>query len=170
MATNSTPGAKQRATTKKASPRKTASKPSRKPTSASATASQPKTPLAQVQQLAERAVLIQVGAGLVARENLVSTVKGLSSRYRTPSALGHELERYERRGATARTRLEHEMHSTRRRLERDLRQRRSRLERSVRDSRSRFEREAGSVRRDLEKRSARVTRLVGNAQGLTSAP
>jgi hypothetical protein len=169
MATNSTPGAKQRATTKKTTPRKPASKPAGNPASAGATSTQPRSSIAQAQQLAERALLIQVGAGLVARDSLVSTVKGLSSKYRTRAELGRELKRYERRGATARTRLEHEMHVTRRRFERDLRQRRSRLERSVRDSRSRVEREVGSVRRDLEKRSERVSRLVGNAQGLISA-
>jgi hypothetical protein len=165
MATNSTP----RATTKKSTPRKTASQPAGNSAGAAATSTQPSSPIAQVQQLAERALLIQVGAGLVARDNLVSTVKDLSGKYRTRTDLGRELERYERRGATARTRLEHEMQATRMRIERELRQRRSRLERSVRDSTSRFEREVGSVRRDLEKRTERVSRLVGNAQGLISA-
>ncbi|HEY6396815.1 MAG TPA: hypothetical protein VIX82_05110 [Solirubrobacteraceae bacterium] len=154
-----------RTTTKKATPRKTATKTARKPATTRASTTQPRTPIAQVQNLAERAVLIQVGASLVARDTLVSTVKGLSSRHRTRSALGRELERYERRGATARTRLEHEMHATRKRLEHDLGQRRSRLERSVRDRRSRFEREVGLVRRDLEKRAPRVSKLVGTPRG-----
>ena len=171
MATNSTPGAKSRTTTKKTAPRKTASKSTSAAASAAAgtTSTQARRPIDQVQELAERALLIQVGAGLVARDNLVATIKGLSSRYRTRTALSRELDRYERRGATARTRFEHEMSVTRRRVERDLRQRRTRLERSVRESRRRFEREVGSVRSDLGKRSERVARLVDSAQGLISA-
>jgi hypothetical protein len=35
--------------------------------------------------LAERAVLVPVGASLLARDNVVSTVKGLASKYRTRS-------------------------------------------------------------------------------------
>jgi hypothetical protein len=169
MATNSTPGAHQRATTRKTTTRKPASKASAKPAAAAATSNEPRTPIEQVQYLAERALLIQVGAGLVARDSLVSTVRSLSGS-RTRAVLGRELVRYERRGATARTRLEHEVGTTRRRVERDLRQRRSRLERSVQESRRRFERELGSVRRDLGKRSEQVTKLVGNAQGLIPTP
>jgi hypothetical protein len=120
-----------------------------------------------VQQLAERALLVQLGAGLVARDSLVSSVKDISNRYRTRAGLERELERYERRGATARTRLERRMQHTRSRIERELHQRRSGIERTVRENRARFEREVRSVRRDVEKQServgAQVGRLVGNA-------
>jgi hypothetical protein len=114
--------------------------------------------LTQAQQLAERAVLVPVGAGLVARDNLVS----FASKYRTRASLERELKRYERRGTTARNRLERQVRRTRTRFERELRQNRRRLEHEV-----------GSVRRDLENRSgtlaARVEKLVSGASGRITA-
>ena len=116
--------------------------------------------------LAERAVLVPVGASLLARENLVSSVKGLGTRYRTRQDVERELKRYERRGATARNRVERQVRRTRTRVERELRQRRTRVERTVRQNRRRFEREVRSVRKDFERQSKRI---VSDAQGrLTS--
>jgi hypothetical protein len=115
-------------------------------------------------------VLVPVGASLLARDNLVSTVRGLATKYRTRAGLERELKRYERRGASARNRFERQVRRTRTRFERELRHRRSNVERTVRQNRRRFEREVRSVRKDLEKQSgvvgARVERLVSNAQGL----
>jgi hypothetical protein len=128
--------------------------------------------VSQAQELAERAVLVQVGAGLVVRDNLVSTIDGLRSRYSTRAALEREIKRYERRGTTARNRFERQVRRSRTRIERELRQRRTRVERSVMQSRRRLEREVREVRRDLEKQSSfvsqRVETLVSNAQGLLS--
>ena len=116
---------------------------------------------------------MQVGAGLLARENLVSTVKGLVARYSTRSGLERELKRYEQRGASARGRLEREVTQTRTRVERELRQGRTRVERTVAQNRRRLEREVRSVGRDFgkqsEQMSTRVERLVANAQELLSA-
>jgi hypothetical protein len=124
----------------------------------------------QAQAIAQRAVLVPVGASLLARDNLVSTVRGLATKYRTRAGLERELKRYERRGASARNRFERQVRRTRTRFERELRHRRSNVERTVRQNRRRFEREVRSVRKDLEKQSgvvgARVERLVSNAQGL----
>src|SRR5947208_12614395 len=72
----------------------------------SSTSTQPKTRVGQAQQLAERAVLVPVGASILAHENLVSTIKGFATKYRTRESLERELTRYERRGATARNRFE----------------------------------------------------------------
>ena len=120
--------------------------------------------------LAERVVLVPVGASLLARDNLVSTVKGLASKYRTRTNLERELRRYEKRGATARNRFERRVRRASTRVEREMRQRRSLVERTMRHNRRRLGREITSVRRDLEKQSgavsARVERLVANAQGL----
>jgi hypothetical protein len=120
--------------------------------------------------LAERAVLVPVGAGLLASDNLVSTVKGLAGKYSTRPALEREFKRYERRGATARNRFERQVRRARTRFERELRQRRSLVERTMRQNQRRLNRELSSVRRDFEKQSgavsARVERLVSNAQGL----
>jgi hypothetical protein len=163
---------------KPASPRKTATTRrsttrTRKPAVSATTSTQPKTPVEQVQVIAERAMLVPVGASLMVRDNLVSTVKGLATKYRTRASLERELRRYERRGATARNRLERQVRRTRTRVERDLRQRRTRVERTVKQNRRRFEREVRSVRRDLEKQSgvvgARFEKLVTDAQQLLNS-
>jgi hypothetical protein len=165
MATSSSkPGARKPAATRKTA---TARKPS-----ASTTSTQPKTSVGQVQELAERAVLVPVGAGLLARDNLVSSVKGIATKYRTRANLDREIKRYERRGATARNRFERQVRRTRTKFERELRQRRSRVERTVRQNRRRFEREVRSVRKDFEKQSglltSRVEKLVSSGQGRRS--
>jgi hypothetical protein len=174
MATNdvNTGGPKPTSTRKTQTRRKPAA---RKTTAASKSAStnytsstQPKTPVEQVQQIAERVVLVPVGASLVARDDIVSTVRDLTSKYRTRAGVGRELKRFERRGATARNRFERQVRKTRTRFERELRQRRSRVERTVKQNRRRLEREVRSVRRDLEKQSgvltSRVEKLVSDAQ------
>jgi hypothetical protein len=113
---------------------------------------------------------VPVGASLLAGDNLVSTVKGLASTYSTRSAFERELKRYERRGATARNRFERQVRRARTRFERELRQRRSLVEKTMRQNRRKVSRELSSVRRDFEKQSgavsARVERLVSNAQGI----
>ena len=133
----------------------------------SATTAETKVRLTQAQQMAERAVLVPVGASLVAGDNLVSTVKGFATKYRTRASVERELRRYERRGATARNRFERQVRRTRTKFERELRQRRSRVERTVKQNRRRFEREVRAVRRDLEKQSgtlaSRVEKLVSDA-------
>jgi hypothetical protein len=120
--------------------------------------------------MAERAVLVPVGASLVARDNLVGTVKGLATKYTTRSGLQREITRYERRGATERNRLESQVRRTRSRFETGFRQRRSNVEKTVTENRRRFEREVRSVRKDLERQSGalskRVDTLVSDAQGL----
>jgi hypothetical protein len=134
----------------------------------STTSTQPKTRVEQAQTLAERAVLVPVGASLLARDNLVTTVRDLTAKYRSRPGLERELKRYERRGVTARNRVERQMRRTRTRVERELRLRRNRVQRTFKQNRRRFEREVRSVRRDLGKQSgtfsARVEKLVSDAQ------
>jgi hypothetical protein len=117
-------------------------------------------------------VLVPVGATLLVRDNLVSTVSGLVTKYRSRAGVERELKRYERRGASARNRFERQVRKTRTRFERQLRTRRSTVERTVKQNRRRFEREVRSVRKDLERQSgvvgARVEKLVSEAQGLIS--
>jgi hypothetical protein len=165
---NSTPSGRRSATTRKStSARKPAGATARKP-AASTTSTQPKTQVEQIQHLAERAVLVPVGATILARENLVSSVKGMATKYRTRASLERELKRYEKRGATARNRVERQVRKTRTRFERELRQRRSRVERTVRQNRRRLEREVRAVRKDFEKQSTvvgkRAQDLVSTAQ------
>ena len=149
MATSSSSGARKPATrTRKTS---TPRKPARS-TTTNTTSTQPKTRVEQVQEIAERAVLVPVGASLLARDNLVSTVNGLVSKYRTRAGVERELKRFERRGTTARNRVERQVRKTRTRVERELRQRRTRVERAVKHNRRSFERQVRSVRKDLESR------------------
>ncbi len=77
---------------------------------------------------AERAVLIPVGAALIARERVVTTVSDTISSYSSTTKAQAQLRRFERRGVTARKRLEREVRKARVRVERDLRQRRRRIE------------------------------------------
>ena len=132
-----------------ATPRKTsATRSASKPASSEASANtQPASTVQQVQHLAERAVLMQVGVGLVIRDGIVSTVKGLASNYTTRSGLERQFGRYEKRGTTARNRFERQL----RRRRKVVLQRRSSVERTFVESRARFE------------------KLVSNAQELISS-
>jgi len=176
MATTSSQGggkpATRRSTTRRTTRRTTSrrSATARRTTRATTTSTQPRTPVEQAQEIAGRALLVPVGASLLAGDNLVSTVKELATKYRTRSAIERELKRYERRGVTARNRLERQVRRTRTRFERQVRQRQNLVQRSVKQNRRRLEREVRSVRRDLEKQSGmlgtRVEKLVTDAQGL----
>jgi hypothetical protein len=80
---------------------------------------------------AERAVLIQLGVALTARDRVVETVGDTLSTYSSSSKAQAQLRRFERRGATARNRLEREVRKARVRVERQLRERRRTLESTV---------------------------------------
>ncbi len=171
MATTSTNEEQPPAATRKPAARNTAG--SSRTRAEATTSTQPKTHVQQVQELAERAILVPIGAGLLARENLVSTAKGIATKYSTRTNLERELKRFERRGATARNRLERRVRRTRTRVERELRQRRTRVQRTVKQNRRRIEREVRSVRKDLGRQSdivsTRFEKLVANAQELLSS-
>jgi hypothetical protein len=137
-----------------------------------------RTPIQQAQDYAERAVLIPVGAALVARDRVVETVTEATRPYRSretaPRAFERDLRRFERRGTTARNRVEREIKKARTRVERELRQRRNRVQRVVRTNRTRVQREVRrnrtqvqrqvrTLRRDLEKRADVVTGRVDEA-------
>jgi hypothetical protein len=79
----------------------------------------------------ERAVLIPVGAALIARDRVVSTVNDTISSYGSTTKAQAQLRRFERRGSTARNRLEREVRKARVRFERELRQRRRDLGQTV---------------------------------------
>ncbi len=73
---------------------------------------------------AERAVLIPVGAALIARERVASTVNDTFSTYSNTSRTQAQLRKFERRGNTARKRIEREIRKARVSVERELRKRR----------------------------------------------
>jgi len=82
---------------------------------------------------AERAVLIPVGAALIARELVIDSVSDTVSTYSSSTKTQAQLRKFERRGATARNRLEREVRKARVRVERELRQRRRVIESTVSD-------------------------------------
>jgi hypothetical protein len=101
---------------------------------ASRAAQGPKTRAEYVQHYAERAVLVQVGAALEARDRVVSTVNEVVDLATNRPNAERRLKKYERRGNTARNRVQREVRKTRTRVERELRQRRTRLERTARQN------------------------------------
>jgi len=82
---------------------------------------------------AERAVLIPVGAALIARDRVVTGVSDTLSIYSSTTKTQAQLKKFERRGVTARKRLEREVRKARVRVERELRQRRRVIENTVSD-------------------------------------
>jgi hypothetical protein len=84
-----------------------------------------RTPVERYADYAGRAVTIQLGAALTARDRVV----GLATKYSSldkvegelRSRLETDLRKFERRGTTARNGLEHELRRRRDRVERDLR-------------------------------------------------
>lgn len=103
-----------------------------------ATAAEGRVRLTQAQAIAERAVLVPVGASLVARDNLVSSVKVIRTKVQTRGSVERELKRYERRGATARNRFERQVRRTRTKFERELRQRRNTVEKLMSSAQDRI--------------------------------
>jgi hypothetical protein len=126
-----------------------------------------KTPLDRAQEYAEKAVLVPVGAVLIARDNVVATVEDLRSSYSSPEKAQRELRRFERRGTTARNRLERQVRKTRTRVERELRQRRTRTERAIKQNRTRVERELKLRTKEIDLAQARVENVLQS--GLTTA-
>jgi hypothetical protein len=109
-----------------------------------------KTMAEQVSVLAEKAVIVPIGASLIVRDDLTSALRKLQKKYTTSAGLEKELTRYEKRGARAR----------------------NRFEKQVRSQRTKFEKEIKARRKDLEKQSSvvtsRVEGFVSAAQGLIS--
>jgi hypothetical protein len=118
----------------------------------------PPSTIETVGNYAERAVLIPVGAALLARDRLVAGVGDLP---RNPSSAAQEqLRRFERRGTSARNGLEREARRTRVRLERELRRRRRSLDRAVGDFDKRRSSLSRSVTGQVEETSAHIERTV----------
>jgi len=99
-----------------------------------------------VQNLAERAVLIPVGAALSARDRVVEVVDSLNV-----NTTRKQLNRFERRGNTARTRVE-----------RELRQRRTRVERTFKRNEARIERDVKSAQRNLNRNGSVLNQVSAN--------
>jgi hypothetical protein len=140
---------------KPAAKRKPSSAAKPRTTASRTTSTRPATRAERAQQLAQRAVLIPVGAALEARDRLAGTVGELVTTASSRTALEKQLKRFERRGGSARTQLEREVRRTR-----------TRLERQTRTARRGFDRQRTQVRRDLDVNvegiSSRVEKVVQN--------
>lgn len=109
---------------------------------------------------AERAVLIPIGAALIARERVVASVNDTISSYGSTSKAQAQLRRFERRGVTARNRVEREVRKTRVRVERELRQRRREIEKTVTELEERRDAVAKSVPEFANRVQERIVSLV----------
>ena len=113
---------------------------------------------------AERAVLIPVGAALIAREKVVSSVSDTISTVSTGSKAQAQLRRFERRGLTARKRLEREVRKARVRVERELRQRRKNIETTLSDTVSEIDGRREKIVKNGSEIANRVPELATQAQ------
>jgi hypothetical protein len=132
-ATNRSTAAKKAAATRARNRASEASKRSTAATKAAQTRrAAERTPVQRYVEYAGRAVTIQLGAALTARDSVVGTVGGLATKYSSLDKVERELrerrrrietelQTFERRGTTARGRLERELRRRRERVERDLR-------------------------------------------------
>jgi hypothetical protein len=147
--TTATTTPKKRAPAKRKPAAKTRTTAAARATRTSST--RPATRAERAQQLAERAVLIPVGAALEARDRVADIVTTTRSR----SALEKQLKRFERRGGSARTQLEREVRRTR-----------TRLEHQTLTARRGFERQRDQVGKNLdlnvEALTTRVEKVVQN--------
>jgi len=83
-----------------------------------------KTTAKQGRNVAERAALVYVGATLEARDRAVALVTDLRDATTSRKGAEKQIGKFERRGSTARTKLERDVRKARTRLERELRGRR----------------------------------------------
>jgi hypothetical protein len=130
---------------------------------ASATASRTTTP----PNYAERAVLIPVGAALIARDRVVESVTDTLSTYGSTTKTQAQLRRFERRATTARNRLEREVRKARVRVERDVRQRRRSIESTLSELEERRDavvKSGGDLANRVPDIANRVPELAGKVQ------
>jgi hypothetical protein len=130
----------------------------------------PRTRVEQVQQFAERAVLVQVGAALTARDRVTETVTGVVDSYSTRTKAERQLKKFERRGSTARNRVQREVKRNRTRIERTLNRNERRIERNLKSAKRDLDRDSTGLRKNIEANVDLVAAQVENAvqSGITA--
>ncbi len=113
---------------------------------------------------AERAVLIPVGAALIARDRVVSGVTDTISSYSSGSKAQAQLRKFERRGNTARKRLEREVRKARVRVERELRLRRKETEKQFKEIINELEGRRDAITKNGSDITNRVPELANQVQ------
>jgi hypothetical protein len=96
---------------------------------------------------AERAVLIPVGAALIARDNVLENVKPFTSR----TTAEREINKLQRRVATNLRKFERRGTTARNKFQRDVKRNRTQVERFVRTNRRSLESQVRSARKDFER-------------------
>jgi len=84
-------------------------------------AEEAKSAVARAGEMAEKAMLVQVGAALIAKERVEDAVEKLRSTYSTRKKTETQLRRFERRGSSALKSIERDAKKTRARIEKDVR-------------------------------------------------
>ena len=133
---------------------------------------------AAVQAQAERAVLIPVGAALVARDTLLEAAKPyVDGRESAEKELGKlqkrvstNLRKFERRGTTARNRALREVKRTRTRFERELRQRRTKAVRTVKGVRKDAGRQVKVTGREAQRQAEGLAQRVAPSPRASTSP
>lgn len=112
-----------------------------------------------VRQGTERAVDVPVGAALVAADRVNAIVEPLTDTETREQELKgirqrveRELNKFERRGGTARRKATQRVRRTRNRVERELKQRRTSVETSVKENRTKAEEQLTKARSTFEER------------------
>jgi hypothetical protein len=123
---------------------------------AKATKAEVKSGVKLVETYAERAVLVPVGAALAAREAIAQTVGDLIDTCSSTKKAEAQLKRFEKRGLTARTKLEREASKARKRVEHEISKRRSDVEKAA----SRFDRRRHSVEKRVTGQVSDVTAKI----------
>ena len=111
-----------------------------------------KSPVGRATEIAEKAVLVPVGAALIARDEVVSTFEDLRSSYGSRAKAKQELRRFERRGSNALKGIERDAKKTRTRVEKELKKVDKQLKGVVKDIETRTE----PVMKNVEFVSARI--------------
>ena len=129
------------------------------------------TGIERVQKAAERAVLVPLGATLVARDSARETAGSVREAFASTDALSKEIQlrrkrvqaevkRFERRGATARNQFERDIKARRTRLEKEMKARRTRLENVTGEWTSQLRSVRGDVVAGADFAGARAENLV----------
>jgi len=172
MATTANNTVKTAATKRSTTAKKAAATRQRKAAQAAAPAA-PKTPVERVTEYAEKAVLVPVGAALVARDTLVSSVEEIVTTYTSRDKaekdlkarqrkLDANLRKFERRGTTARNRAVREVKRAQTKVERELRQRRNETVRIVKRNSREAERQVKATGRDMQDGAESIVNRVAS--------
>ena len=110
--------------------------------------------------MAEKAVLVPMGATLVARDRVAATIHEIRKTYNTRTKAENQLRRFERRGSSAFKGLERDAKKARTRLERELRERRADVEKELKARTEGIWTRAEPVVKNAELVTARVENVV----------